>query len=110
MANAKKETELTQGRIIPLQGVCPVLGIIGKDFRKNPKYLQDPGLAEESLWAHPIERPEVGSVLLASLKAPDVLNDPRMWQVSEIISFPSIFHSTVTWCHLLEAGRGGRIA
>lgn len=35
----------------------------------------------ERVWAHAIERAETGAVLLATLKAPRLLNDARMWQV-----------------------------
>ena len=43
--------------------------------------MQNVELAKERVWAHAIERPEAGAVLLASLRAPTLLNDARMWQV-----------------------------
>ena len=46
--------------------------------------MQNALLAAEKTWAHAIDQIEPGSILLASTKAPHLLNDPRMWQASVI--------------------------
>lgn len=43
--------------------------------------VQNPVLGDEPVWAHPVEQIERGGILLASPKAPELLSDPRMWQV-----------------------------
>jgi hypothetical protein len=43
--------------------------------------MQDRKLAQEGLWAHPTEVPEVGGLLIAQPHAPELLGDARYWQL-----------------------------
>lgn len=47
----------------------------------HPCCMQDRKLAQEGLWAHPTEVPEVGGLLVAHPHAPELLGDPRYWQL-----------------------------
>lgn len=43
--------------------------------------MQDRKLAQESIWAHETELPEIGGLLIAQPHAPEMTGDPRMWQL-----------------------------
>jgi len=42
---------------------------------------QDRKLAQEGLWAHATQIPEVGGLLIATAEVPELTNDPRLWQI-----------------------------
>ncbi len=43
--------------------------------------MQDRKLAQESIWAHETELPEVGGLLIAQPQIAELTGDPRLWQL-----------------------------
>ena len=43
--------------------------------------MQDRKLAQESIWAHETELPEVGGLLIAQPQIIELTGDPRLWQL-----------------------------